>query len=153
MSFLSHACRAARFRSAAAALAVVGALTIAGCGGGGGTPGPVAGTLAPTSAASALPADASTGTGTGTGDCGEATAAAIARGLTDFGNFTVTTDGGCHDATIVTTLTDVTKALAICDAAAKIGYPAGDISSITVTGANGKELSIGVKGQECIGEP
>ena len=47
----------------------------------------------------------------------------------------------------------MSKGLAICDAAAEVAYAAGDISSITVTGANNKELSIGIKGAPCIGEP
>lgn len=34
-----------------------------------------------------------------------------------------------------------------------VAYEVGDISSITVTGASDKELSIGIKGQSCIGEP
>lgn len=66
----------------------------------------------------------------------------------------MTTEGGCHDALITTTLaaTDVAKALAICDSAAEIAYD-GDISSITVLAADSTELSIGIKGQDCIGEP
>lgn len=66
----------------------------------------------------------------------------------------VTTEGGCHDATIVTTLDpgDSATGLAICDSAAEVAYT-GDISSITVLAANNKELAIGIKGQECIGEP
>jgi hypothetical protein len=66
----------------------------------------------------------------------------------------VTTEGGCHDATIVTSLgpADSAKGLAICDSAAEVAYT-GDISSITVLAANNRELAIGIRGQPCIGEP
>jgi hypothetical protein len=62
--------------------------------------------------------------------------------------------GGCHDATIVTSLgpSDSAKGLAICDSAAEVAYT-GDTSSITVLAANNKELAIGIKDQPCIGEP
>lgn len=66
----------------------------------------------------------------------------------------VTTQGGCHDALIITKLiaTDVERGLEICDAAAEVAYQ-GDITSITVLAADSTELSIGIKGQDCIGEP
>jgi len=140
-----------------ATVAIVGAMVIAGCGGGG-TPAP-----AQTAAASSAVAPSSTpgssvaagSTGTGVGTCGEGTAALVKQQITQAEIVSITTEGGCHDVTIVTTLAavDVAKAVAICESAAAIAYPAGDISSVTVTGANDKELSIGVKGQSCIGEP
>lgn len=156
----------ARFRMTVATVAMVGALAVAGCGSAGtsapaqtaaaapgaGTPG-AASSAAPSSTPDSGAAAGSAGSGAGT--CGEGTAALVKQQLTQPEIVSITTEGGCHDATIVTTLaaTDVAKALAICDAAAAIAYPAGDISSVTVTGANDKELSISVKGQECIGEP
>ena len=59
----------------------------------------------------------------------------------------------CHDALIITRLagTDVATGLAICVLAEGVAY-SGDISSITVREADTTELSIGIKGQDCIGE-
>ena len=156
MAFTLGTLSGARLRATTAALAIAGSMAIAGCGGGS-TPAPAvtASAAAPSIAASVAPADGSAGTGTGTGTCGEATAALVKQQLTQAGIVSITTEGGCHDVTIVTTLaaTDVAKALAICEAASAIAYPRGDISSVTVTGAGDKELSIGIKGQDCIGEP
>ncbi len=134
-------------------LAAAAAIIFAGCG-------PAATSAPATNAASpaapvATAAAPSVGTGTGAGDCGEATAVVIAQHLASRTDITsVTTEGGCHDALIITTLpaTDVAKALEICDAAAEVAYD-GDISSITVLAADSTELSIGIKGQDCIGEP
>jgi hypothetical protein len=144
----------ARSRVIAATLAIVGALAIAGCGGGNtqapASIGPAPSTV-PSTAASPAPAG-SAGTGVGD-DCGATTAALLRTLLTQDGIISITNEGGCHDATIVTSLADPTKGLAICQAAEKVAYAAGDISSITVTGANDKELSIGIKGQSCVGEP
>ncbi len=151
MSFTLRILPGATFRTTAAALAVTGLMVLAGCG----TPAPSSSGTTPSSVASSIPAAGSSGTGTGDGTCGEATAALIEQQLTQPGIVSITTEGGCHDATIVTTLAaaDVAQAVIICEAAAAIGYPAGDISSVTVTGANDEELSIGIKGQSCIGEP
>jgi len=141
-------------RATGLVLAAAAAIILAGCGPAA-TPAPA--TNAPSLAApSATGAASSVGTGSGAGDCGEATAVVIAQHLaarTDI--LSVTTEGGCHDALIMTKLaaTDVAKGLAICDSAAEIAYTAGDISSITVLAADSKELSIGIKGQDCIGEP
>jgi len=124
-------------------------MAIAGCGGGSSS------TQSPSpSAASSAPAAGSATTGTGSGSCGEATAALVKQHLTRPDVVSVTTEGGCHDATIVTSLgpTDSATGLAICDSAADVAY-AGDISSITVLAANNKELAIGIEGQPCIGEP
>jgi hypothetical protein len=63
--------------------------------------------------------------------------------------------GGCHQASIETSLTgkaDVPVALDICDAAALVGYVDG-VSSITVTAVDGTELAAGLKDSPCIGEP
>ena len=62
--------------------------------------------------------------------------------------------GGCHMAFIATTLaaTDVKGALAICDKAAEVAYTDG-VSSITVAASDAKELAIGLKDAQCIGEP
>jgi hypothetical protein len=152
MSFINGTWPRARIRVTTAALAVAGAMALAGCGGGS-TPAPLATAATPSAAASTAPAGGSTGTGAGGDSCGATTVALLKTLLTQAGIVSISNDGGCHDATIVTTLTDSTKGLAICDAAAQVAYASGDISSITVTGANDKELSIGIKGQPCIGEP
>ena len=154
MLLILRTLHAVRLRATAAALAIAGTIVIAGCGGGG-TPASASSAATPSSVAASVPAAGSAGTGTGDGTCGEGTAARIRQQLTQPGIVSITTEGGCHDATIVTTLTtaDLAQAVAICEAAAAIGYPAGDISSVTVTGANDKELSIGIKGQSCVGEP
>jgi hypothetical protein len=154
MSFTWRTLPGTRLRATAATLAIAGTMVIAGCGGGS-APAPASSAAAPSSVAASIPAAGSAGTGAGGGTCGEATAALVKKQLTQAGIVSITTEGGCHDVTIVTTLAaaDVAQALAICDAAAVIAYPVGDISSITVTGANNKELSIGIKGQPCIGEP
>ncbi len=136
-------------RAAAVALAVVGAIAIASCSGGG------SGTQAPSSSpASPAPAASTAASGAGSGSCGEATAALVKQHLARPDVVSVTTEGGCHDATIVTNLGpgDSATGQAICDSAAEVAY-AGDISSITVLAANTKELAIGIKGQPCIGEP
>jgi len=148
---------AARRTPVAAAFVLIAALAVAGCGGSAGTASPAtAATPAATTTTSTAPSAAASaaGGGTGTGSCGEATAALVMKGLARADVVSVTTDGGCHDATIVTTLgpTDAKTALAICDAASVIAY-AGDLSSVTVLAANNRELSIGIKGQQCIGEP
>jgi len=155
MTFTTDLSARTRSRTIAATLAIVGALSISGCGGGS-TPASAsngaAPSTAPTTAASTAPAAGSGGTGVGD-DCGATTVAVLKTLLTEDGIISITNEGGCHDATIVTSLTDTTKGLAICKAAEAVAYAAGDISSITVTGANDKELSIGIKDQSCIGEP
>lgn len=148
-----HGTRVVRFRASAIALAVVSAMAVAGCGAGGSTQPLASSTAAPTTAASVPSAAGSAGTGPGDDSCGATTVALLKTHLTQAGIVSISNDGGCHDAAIVTSLTDSTKGLAICKAAAEVAYAAGDISSITVTGANDKELSIGIKGQPCIGEP
>ena len=140
-------------RAAALVLAASAVLAVAGCSPAA-TPAPA--TSVPTAAVPAeTGATSSVGTGSGVGDCGEATAVVIAQHLAVRTDITsVTTEGGCHDALIITKLTaaDVAKGLEICDAAAEVAYD-GDISSITVLAADSTELSIGIKGQDCIGEP
>jgi hypothetical protein len=157
MSFTEHPARAVPSRLAAAALAVLTAMVLAGCGGAAGATQAPAPSAAPTSAASAAasaPAGTDAGSSSGAGSCGEATAALVRQHLTAPEIVSITTEGGCHDTTIVTTLaaSDFAKAQAICESAAVIAY-AGDLLSVTVTGANNKELAIGIKGQPCIGEP
>lgn len=142
------------FKAPALAIALLSVLALSACGPAASTQAPQAGT--PT-AATTVPTAATSTSGAGAGGgCGEATAAAVKAhlaGRTDI--VSVTTEGGCHDALIVTTLadSDVTTGLAICDSAAEIAYTSGDISSITVLAASSKELSIGIKDQPCIGEP
>jgi hypothetical protein len=142
-------------RAAALLVSACAALALAACG-------PTA-TAAPTSAPSVVapaPTTSSTGTagssgpGSVTGDCGEATAVLIKQHLAARPEVvSVTTEGGCHDALIITTLGpgDALKGRDICDAAAEIAYD-GDISSITVLATDTTELSIGIKGQDCIAE-
>jgi hypothetical protein len=163
MLFAERRWRVVPRRAATAALAVAAAMAIAGCGGGTSTQSPASSTAspAPAAATAATPAAGSPATGaatpasgSGSGDCGEAVAVLVAQHLARPDVVSVTTEGGCHDATIVTSLApgDSATGLAICDSAAEVAY-AGDISSITVLAANNKELAIGIKGQECIGEP
>lgn len=139
-------------RMIAAAIVLVGALALAGCGGSAGTPAP--GTAAPEATAAATAPAGAASSDPGTGSCGAATAALVEKTLTSPAIVRVSVDGGCHDAWIETTLdkSTVREALAICDAAARIAY-GDEISSITVTGNDEVELSIGIKGQDCIGEP
>jgi hypothetical protein len=153
MTLAHHARRLAR--SKASALLVIGALAVGACGGSAASATPQLASTAPASAApSSSGSGAGSGSGPGTGTCGEATAALLMKQLARADVVSVTTEGGCHDATIVTTLgpSDAKTALAICDAASLVAY-AGDLSSVTVLAANSKELSIGIKGQPCIGEP
>jgi hypothetical protein len=46
----------------------------------------------------------------------------------------------------------ISTALDICDAATAVAY-VGKVQGVSVVGATGKELSVGVKGTQCIGEP
>jgi hypothetical protein len=39
-----------------------------------------------------------------------------------------------------------------CEAAATVAYKTGDIYTITVTGANDEQLSIGKEGMKCLGK-
>lgn len=141
--------RTIRSRAAGLVLAVVAAMAVASCGGSGATQAPAASTASPAPAT-----EAATTTGAGSGDCGEATAALVKQHLAQPAVVSVTTEGGCHDATITTSLgaSDSATGLAICDSAAEVAYT-GDISSITVLAADNKELAIGIKGAPCIGEP
>ena len=155
---MSFAVRALPSRLAAAMLLVIVVAMVATCGGAAGTSSSATSqapaSTAPAASSAAPAASSGAGAGAGAGSCGEATALLVKQHLTSPDVVSVTTEGGCHDATIVTSLgdSDAAKALAICDSAAVIAY-AGDLSSVTVTGASTKELSIGVKGQPCIGEP
>lgn len=153
MSFSEHTwARVVPLRAATLALALVGALTIAGCGAGAATSAPPANV--PTADTSATAAPGATGVSSG-GDCGAATLVLVKQALASRTDIvSVTGDGGCHDTTIVTSLGDgdAATALAICDLVAPIAY-GGDLLSITITGATTKELSIGIKGADCIGEP
>ncbi len=139
-------------RTSTLAIALFSALALAACSPGAATQAPQ--TTGP--AATAASTAATSTSGAGVGDCGAASTAVVKQHLaarTDI--VSVTADGGCHDVTIVTSLadTDASTALAICDSAAEVAYVAGDLSSITVLAASSRELSIGVKGQQCIGEP
>jgi hypothetical protein len=143
------------FKAPALAIALLGALALSACGPAAGTQAPQTGAPA---AATTLPSAATSTSGAGGGgdSCGAAGAAAVRTQLasrTDIASITI--DGGCHDVTISTSLadSDATTGLAICDSAAEVAYKAGDLSSITVLAASSKELSIGIKGQPCIGEP
>jgi len=143
-------------RLAGAAFVLIGALALAGCGGSAATPAPATPAPEATAPATAPAGEASTdpGSGAGTGSCGAETAALVQKQLANPVIVRVSVEGGCHDAWIETTLdkSTVGDALAICDAAARIAY-GDEISSITVTGKDEVELSIGIKGQDCIDEP
>ncbi len=141
--------RAVPFRSTAVALALVGAMMIAGCGGSGATGATEA---PPLSTASPVPGAETAATGAEAGSCGEATAVLIKEHLTRPDVVSVTTEGGCRDALIITTLdaSDWETGLAICESAEEIAY-AGDMYSITVLAADTTELAIGIKDSSCIG--
>lgn len=142
--------RAVPLRSTAAALALIGAIAIAGCGGSGSTEAPSVATAPPVAA----PTEGTVATGAASGDCGEATAVLVAQHLARPDVVSVTTEGGCRDALIVTTLdaSDWQTGLAICESAEETAY-AGDLLSITVLAADETELAIGIKDASCIGEP
>ncbi len=150
--------RAMPFKSPALVLALVGAMVVAGCGGSSGTQAAPADTSTPVPAAettaSETPSTEPMATGAATGDCGEATAVLIAQHLARPDVVSVTTEGGCRDALIITTLdaSDWQTGLAICESAEETAY-AGDIYSITVLAADETELAIGIKEASCIGEP
>ena len=140
-------------KAAASALSLFLILALAACG--------PAATTAPGATATALPAataaatTAAGTTGPVTGDCGEASAAAIKEHLASRPDvLKVSVEGGCHDALIETSLGsgDALEGRKICDLAAQVAYDAGDISSITVVAADSTELSIAIKGQDCIAE-
>ncbi len=141
----------ARFRAPTLvlALSLAGALAVAGCGA-------TAASAAPGAATTAPAPVATTGatTAAGAASCGADVAAAIKAHLARADVVEVKVIGGCHQASIATTLapTDVKSGLDICDAAAAVGYTGG-ISSITVDAVNAKELAAGLQGASCIGEP
>lgn len=152
---------ASRPRLIAGVLVLIGGLSLAGCGSSAATAAPAS--AAPASAApeatqapaaSAEAASTDPGSGAGDNSCGAETAALVQKTLNNPVIVRVSVAGGCHDAWIETTLdkSTVREALTICDAAAQIAY-GPDISSITVTGKDDVELSIGIAGQDCIGEP
>ena len=90
--------------------------------------------------------------GSGGGDCGGA-AATVKAHLTNAAVTKVDVDGGCSNINITTSLTDdVSTALSICDQAAEVAYT-GKVMGIRVESATSRELSIGIKGSPCIGEP
>ncbi len=142
-----------RFRAPTLGLALAGALAVAGCGGTAASAAPGGATTAPAPVATTAETTAATKTA-GTASCGADVAAAIKAHLARADVVEVTIIGGCHQANITTTLapTDITAGLAICDAAAEVGYT-GVLSSITVEAANGKELAAGLENLTCIGEP
>ena len=136
-----------------AALVLACALVLAGCGGSSASAAPATAAPEATTAATAPAGAASTDPGSG-GDadtCGAATAVLVQKGLTSPAVVRVSSEAGCGDAWIETTLAASMgkEAVAICEAAALIAY-AGDMSSVTVTGVDDVELAISIKGQDCL---
>ena len=147
-----------RFKLGAFGLLVAGSLVLAGCGGAASSPAGATG-AAPTQAASApaaAPSDAPSAAAASSGAkaCADGVPALITAHVGGSSIVEIKIIGGCHQASIATSLapTDVTKGLAICDAAAEVGYTDG-VSSITVDAQDGKELAAGLKDSSCIGEP
>lgn len=137
-----------------ATLVVAATLTIAGCGGGS-SPAPASSVSAPSAAATAaavVPTSGPPVAGGGDDSCGAKTAALLRTILTQPGIISITNEGGCKDATIVTSLTAEADGLAICRAAEVVAYKTGDIFSITVTGANDIQLAGGDADVPCLGE-
>jgi hypothetical protein len=133
-------------------LMFAGALAFAGCGGG--TPAAARPASTVPAQATAAPASASTTAASPAAGCGGDVAAVVTKHLARADVVSVTIIGGCHQASIETSLaaTDVTGGLAICDGAAEVAYTDG-VSSISVSAKDGKELAIGIKDSPCIGEP
>lgn len=152
--------RGALPRRAALAFTMIGALALAGCGGAsaspptGATAQPGVATTAPVAATTAPAPASASASAAGAGSCGGAVASTITQHVASAAISGVTIIGGCHQASIATSLaaTDVKAGLAICDSAAEVGYTDG-VSSITVDAVDGKELAIGLKDASCIGEP
>jgi hypothetical protein len=140
-------------RRAALTLVIAGALALAGCGGSGGSLAAATPASTAPAPATAAPASAST-TAASQAGCGGDVAALVTKHLARADVVSVTIIGGCHQASIATSLaaTEVAGGLAICDGAAEVAYTDG-VSSISVSAADGKELAIGLKDAPCIGEP
>ncbi len=97
---------------------------------------------------------AATPTSTAAGQCPTDIVATVTAAAANTAITKVELIGGCTYVNISTSLAndDIKTALDICDAAAKVAY-VDHISSIAVMSSTQKELSIGVKGALCIGEP
>jgi hypothetical protein len=95
-----------------------------------------------------------TPTSTAAGQCPTDIIATVTNAAANSAITKVELIGGCTYVNISTSLAndDIKTALDICDAAAKVAY-VDRISSIAVMSSTQKELSIGVKGTQCIGEP
>ncbi|MBM2614256.1 hypothetical protein JIG36_01640 [Actinoplanes sp. LDG1-06] len=83
--------------------------------------------------------------------CGDDTVKAVAGVMTSDAVEVVEVIGSCTMVSILTSLAPTEKETAreICEEAAKVAYT-GDISSVSVEGDDGHELSTGLKGARCI---
>ncbi|MFC9659678.1 hypothetical protein ACFVJ5_05525 [Nocardia sp. NPDC127606] len=101
-------------------------------------------TTAETSAAAIRPTDEA---------CGDTDR--IEDAVSEFGVTGISIAGQCTTVVIATTLADDSSgadtAHRICRAAAAVAYT-NDITSISVTAADGSELSVGIEGASCIGD-
>ncbi|MEV6661592.1 hypothetical protein [Nocardia fluminea] len=79
----------------------------------------------------------------------------IENAVSEFGDTGISIVGQCTTVVIATTLADDPSgddtARRICSAAAAVAYT-DDITSISVTGAGGYELAVGIEGASCIGD-
>ncbi|MEU4651640.1 hypothetical protein [Nocardia fluminea] len=79
----------------------------------------------------------------------------IEDAVSEFGVTGISIVGQCTTVVIATTLADDPSGAdighRICSAAAAVAYT-DDITSISVTGAAGSELAVGIEGASCIGD-
>ena len=131
-------------------LLVCGALVFVGCGS------DAKSASDPSMAATAAPGAAAheTTAAVAGADCGADVVANVTAQETSDAITGIKIIGGCSSLDISTSLADdaISAALDICDIATKVAY-VGKVQGITVEAGSGKEVSIGVKGSPCIGEP
>jgi hypothetical protein len=131
---------------------IAAVLSMAACSSGNSTSpaGPATSTSNTSTTSTATPAGGSTDAGSG---C-DTVISAVKGAVTDSTVQSVDATGACTIVTLHTSLadTDLDKAVALCESAAKVAYT-GSTSSVTVNGQSGKELAVGVSGNPCIGEP
>jgi hypothetical protein len=123
------------------------AFALTACGGGSSSGSGATGGTGSGTGSAATPGPAST-----TPDCGSTP---VQDAVHDSHITKVQVIGGCTQVSVETSLTraDVATATTICEDAVKVAY-VGNVSSVTVTGADKHELAAGEKGMDgCIGEP
>jgi len=100
-------------------------------------------------APSAAPAGDSTGAAAG--GCGDDVVKAVKQAVSSTAIQKIQVIGGCSMVSIQTSLGATGKAdgQKICEAAAKVAY-SGSVMSVSVDGADGHELSNGIKGAPCL---